>query len=68
MAVNTNQIRKRSVPKTIGPSTPIGRLYKGFRLEDVVYRVGALDMLVHPSRYGNNLIYPTALHQESSNG
>ena len=68
MATNTKQSRARSVQKTIGPSTSIGRVYKGFRLADVVYRVGALDMLAHPSRYGSQLSFPTPHVKESSNG
>ena len=32
--------------------------YKGFTLKNVVYRVGALNMLAYPSRVDASLFYP----------
>lgn len=34
------------------------RPYKGFSLQDVVFRPRALDMLKHPSKYGTLSQYP----------
>lgn len=34
------------------------RTYKGFTLEQVVHRAGALEILKRPSRYGSLLSYP----------
>jgi hypothetical protein len=33
-------------------------MYKGFKLEQVVHRPGALDMFAYPSRVHNTLHYP----------
>lgn len=34
------------------------KTYKGFKLEDVIHRPGALEILKRPSRYGSLLSYP----------
>jgi hypothetical protein len=33
-------------------------VYKGFKLSDVVHRVGALEVLKYPSRVHNTYYYP----------
>ena len=40
------------------------RYYKGFKLEDVVFRPNALTVLNAPSRYGSTLTNPYNYHQK----
>lgn len=49
----------------VGESFKSTRQYRGFRLDDVVYRPGALAVLKYPSRYSNLLVYPKLFVKES---
>ena len=65
MGIRTQQ---RKVVQRAGGSVIDKGEYRGFRLDDVVFRVGALDILRAPSRYGNTLSYPQLYVKESKNG
>ena len=56
-----NRVQKIDGSKTL---RTFDRYYKGFKLEDVVYRPNALTVLNAPSRYGNTLTYPYNYHQK----
>jgi hypothetical protein len=66
--METKLNKKRKPGNAKGLRSVSGRIYAGFKLEDVVYRPNALTVLNAPSRYGSMLIYPPQYNKESTNG